>query len=147
MLNFSCSFSLGNTDILSALKILAHWSNADPNGLLSNNFDSIMMTNTWAPFLKSFIWEDIIASDCFSFLITTSAKKPLLILSTSTNLVLSVRLISFSCLAHKQDSMIAGCTMISRRQVMMVLSSKNRNRIIGLSVSNCFKNDSAIPAT
>ena len=54
-LNFSCSFSVGNTNILDGSKILAHQSIADPNGLLSNNFNNVAMINSWAPFLNYFI--------------------------------------------------------------------------------------------
>ena len=123
-----------------------HWSTADPNGLLSNNFDNIVMTNNCVPFLSSFIW-DVIALDRFSLFKTTSTEKQLLIFSTGNNFALSVRLISFGCLAHLQDSMTSSCTMISRRQVIMVVSSKNKNGITGLSVWSFYKNGSTIPAT
>ena len=59
-LNFSCSFSLGNTNILDgskSWKILAQVEGtADLNVFVSNNFDNITMTNSWAPFLNYFDW-------------------------------------------------------------------------------------------
>ena len=128
------SWHLDNTDILDASKILAHRSTADPNGLnVVNNVDNIAMTNSWAPLFISFIWEDVIASNRLSLLTTKSREKRLLILLTGNKFVLSVS-IFFSCLSDLQDSMTSGCTMISRRWVMMVFSTKNRDAIISLKL-------------
>ena len=52
-----------NIDVFDGSKIPVHRSNAgpnglltaDPNGLLSDNFDNNAMTNSWVPFLNSFI--------------------------------------------------------------------------------------------
>ena len=67
-------------------------------------------------------------------------------MSTINSFILSLRSISFSYLVDLQDWMISSCTMIWRRGAIMVFISKNRRRIIGLSVWNCFKNGSTIPA-
>ena len=67
-------------------------------------------------------------------------------MSTKNSFILSLRSISFRDLVDLQDWMISSCTMIWRRRAMMVFISKNRRRIISLSVWNYFKNGSTIPA-
>ena len=84
-LNFSCSFSPGNTNIQDGSKIFTHWRTADPNGLFSSNIDNIVITKSWASCLNCFFWEDVIALDRFSLSTTTLTEKPLLILWTRSN--------------------------------------------------------------